>query len=54
MKHVASGSCRGRHTMRAMREPQLNLSPSPGDEVKTTTCVCAHAHRAAQRAGRCA
>jgi anaerobic selenocysteine-containing dehydrogenase len=25
-----------------MREPQLNLSPSPGDEVKTTTCyMCA-------------
>src|SRR5688500_10671076 len=42
MKHVVSGSRRGRHTMRAMREPQLNLSPSPGDEVKTTTCyMCA-------------
>ena len=25
-----------------MREPDLNLSPSPGDEVKTTTCyMCA-------------
>ncbi len=25
-----------------MREPQLNLSPSPGDEVRTTTCyMCA-------------
>jgi anaerobic selenocysteine-containing dehydrogenase len=25
-----------------MREPELNLSPSPGDEVKTTTCyMCA-------------
>jgi anaerobic selenocysteine-containing dehydrogenase len=30
-----------RHNSR-MREPQLNLSPSPGDEVKTTTCyMCA-------------
>ena len=28
--------------MRLMREPKLNLSPSPGDEVKTTTCyMCA-------------
>ena len=28
--------------MRAMAEPVLNLSPSPGDEVKTTTCyMCA-------------
>src|SRR5687768_2819712 len=28
--------------MRAMREPTLNMSPSPGDEVKTTTCyMCA-------------
>jgi anaerobic selenocysteine-containing dehydrogenase len=31
-----------RCTMRRMREPKLNLSPSPGDEVKTTTCyMCA-------------
>jgi anaerobic selenocysteine-containing dehydrogenase len=30
-----------RHNAR-MREPALNLSPSPGDEVKTTTCyMCA-------------
>ena len=30
-----------RHNAR-MREPTLNLSPSPGDEVKTTTCyMCA-------------
>ncbi len=28
--------------MAVMREPTLNLSPSPGDEVKTTTCyMCA-------------
>ena len=27
---------------RRMAEPVLNLSPSPGDEVKTTTCyMCA-------------
>ena len=31
-----------RGTMRDMREPKLNTSPSPGDEVKTTTCyMCA-------------
>jgi len=34
-----------------MADPILNLSPSPGDEVKTTTCVCALGRRAAHRDG---
>ena len=40
-----------RHNAR-MAEPALNLSPSPGDEVKSTTCVCALARGAKRREGR--
>ena len=35
-----------------MTEPALNLSPSPGDEVKSTTCVGALARGAQRREGR--
>jgi anaerobic selenocysteine-containing dehydrogenase len=43
---IRNDECRGpgwslRHNV-AMREPRLDLSPSPGDEVQTTTCyMCA-------------
>jgi hypothetical protein len=32
-----------------MTQPTLELSPSPGGEVKDTTCVCALARRALHR-----
>jgi hypothetical protein len=35
-----------------MSEPILNLSPSPADEVRDTTCVCALARRALHREER--
>ena len=39
---MGSHTMAGDGTIDVMREPKLNLSPSPGDEFKTTTCyMCA-------------
>jgi len=40
-----------RHNAR-MAEPVLNFSPSPGDEVKATTCVRVPGSVAQRREGR--
>ena len=43
LSHVVSTECGGHNAaMRAPPEPAIDISPSPGDEVKTTTCyMCA-------------